>query len=114
MIYFPINFKLTANEINDLLEEDKLIEYYKHHGKSGYHHLDFGRAKEELTNKIMYFPALKSYFRELNEVSKRGLKISFSGVFQILKNIKITKSISKIVLRDTIICNINTLYQKYF
>ena len=55
MIYFPIRFKLTAKEINDLLEEDKLIDYYKHPGKSGYHHLDFGKPREDLTNKIIKF-----------------------------------------------------------
>jgi hypothetical protein len=68
----------------------------------------------DLTNKIMYFPALKSYFRELNDVSKRGLKISFSTVFQILKDIQIIKSVSKILLKDDITCNLNTLYKKYF
>jgi hypothetical protein len=55
MIYFPINFKLTEKETQDLLEEAKIIPYYKHHGIGGYHHLDFGLAKEELTNKIIKF-----------------------------------------------------------
>ena len=55
MIYFPIRFKLTAYEKQALLEEDNKISYYKHHGKSGYHHLDFGKPREDLTNKIIKF-----------------------------------------------------------
>lgn len=68
MIYFPINFKLTAKQINDLLEEDNAISYYKHHGKSGYHHLDFGKAKEELTHKIIKF------FPEANKVTLTAIE----------------------------------------
>jgi len=55
MIYFPINFKLTASQINPLLAHDKLTDYYKHHGKSGYHNLDFGKVPKELTKEITKF-----------------------------------------------------------
>jgi hypothetical protein len=68
MIYFPINFKLTAKETKALLEEDNNISYYKHHGKSGYHHLDFGKPREELTNKIIKF------FPEANKVTLTAIE----------------------------------------
>ena len=71
-------------------------------------------AQVELTHKIMYLPALRSYFRELNIASKQGLKMSFSTSIKILKDIKISESISKVVLRDNIILGLKDVRKKYF
>jgi len=59
MIYFPINASLSNEQKKLLIEADKDLQakeaYYKHHGKSGYHNLDFGKAPEiELPFNINY------------------------------------------------------------
>ena len=56
MIYFPINHRLTPRQRETLLAHDKEIEYYKHHGKSGYHNLDFGKAHPITKEISKFFP----------------------------------------------------------
>lgn len=53
MIYFKIDRSLTESQKASLLSYDKETEYYKHHGKSGYHNLDFAKAPGEITYNII-------------------------------------------------------------
>lgn len=68
----------------------------------------------DITFRVMYFPSLKSYWRELNKQSKRSLKVSFFTATNLLKKINIVNSESKKILRDNVVSSIETVKDKYF